>query len=247
MLEMMMRKLLAIPAFVAGVTMIPFAASAQPAPAAIQSLAGTRLEISATGEVSRVPDIATISAGVTTQAVTASDAIGQNAARMEKVRAALKRAGIADRDIQTASLNLSPQYKYGDNQPPLLIGYQASNQLSVRFRDIRASGRVIDALVAQGANQISGPNLSIDKPESALDEARIKAVATGRGRAELYARSLGMRVVRVISVSENGGYAAPPPRPVMLMAKAEGADASTSVDAGEQQLQITVAMSFELQ
>ena len=242
-----MRNLFAVPAFFAGTMMLPVAAFAQPAPTAIQSLAGTRLDISATGEVSRIPDIATISAGVTTQAVTASDAISQNAARMEKVRAALKRAGIADRDIQTASLNLSPQYKYGDNQPPLLTGYQASNQLSVRFRDIRASGRVIDALVAQGANQISGPNLSIDKPEAALDEARTKAVATGRARADLYTRSLGMRVVRVISVSENGGFVAPPPRPMMVMAKAESADASTSVDAGEQQLQVTVAMSFELQ
>ena len=240
-----MMRLFAVPAALAGAMMLPAAAFAQPAPAVIQSLAGTRLDISATGEVSRVPDLATISAGVTTQAVSASDAIGQTAARME-VRAALKRAGVADRDIQTASLNLSPQYKYGDNQPPLLTGYQASNQLSVRFRDIRASGKIIDALVAQGANQINGPGLSIDKPEAALDEARAKAIATGRARADLYARSLGMRVVRVILVSEGSGYS-PPPRPMLTMAKAESADASTSVDAGEQQLQVMVAMSFELQ
>ena len=242
-----MKTLFATTAFIAGIMMIPVGASAQPAPGAIQSLAGTRLDISVNGEVSRVPDIATISAGVATQAVSASDAIGQNAARMEKVRAALKRAGIADRDIQTASLNLSPQYKYGDNQPPLLTGYQASNQLSVRFRDIRASGKIIDTLVAQGANQINGPNLSIDRPEAGLDEARAKAISTGRARADLYARSLGMRVVRVILVSENGGSAPPSPRPIMVMAKAEGADASTSVDPGEQLLQVTVAMSFELQ
>ena len=241
-----MMRLFAVPATLSGAMMLPAAAFAQPAPAVIQSLAGTRLDISATGEVSRVPDLATISAGVTTQAVSASDAIGQNAARMEKVRAALKRAGVADRDIQTASLNLSPQYKYGDNQPPLLTGYQAANQLSVRFRDIRASGKIIDALVAQGANQINGPGLSIDKPEAALDEARAKAIATGRARADLYARSLGMRVVRVILVSEGSGYS-PPPRPMLTMAKAESADASTSVDAGEQQLQVMVAMSFELQ
>ncbi|WP_309611896.1 SIMPL domain-containing protein [Sphingomonas sp.] len=242
-----MKRLFAVPALLAGTMLLPTAAVAQPAPAAIQSLAGTRLDISATGEVSRVPDIATISAGVTTQAVSASDAIGQNGARMEKVRAALKRAGVADRDIQTATLNLSPQYKYGDNQPPLLTGYQASNQLSVRFRDIRTSGKIIDALVAQGANQINGPSLSLDKPEEALDEARARAIATGRARADLYARSLGMRVVRAISVSESGGYAPPPPRPMVMMAKAESADASTSVDPGEQQVQITVAMSFELQ
>ncbi|MEG3155343.1 SIMPL domain-containing protein [Sphingomonas sp. RB1R13] len=226
--------------------LVPAAAAAQVTTNLTQPISGTRLDISATGEVTRVPDIATISAGVTTQATTAVDAIGQNAARMERVRAALKRAGIADRDIQTASINLSPQYKYGDNQPPLLTGYQASNQLSVRFRDIRASGKILDALVAEGSNQISGPNLSIEHPETALDEARGKAVASARARADLYARALGMRVVRVISVSESGGYSPPQPMPYMV-ARAQMAEAKTTVDPGEQQLQINVAMTFELQ
>lgn len=225
---------------------VPMSATAQVTTTLAQPISGTRLDINATGEVTRVPDIATISAGVTTQAATAVEAISQNAARMERVRAALKRAGIADRDIQTASINLSPQYRYVENQAPVLTGYQASNQLSVRFRDIRASGKILDALVGEGANQISGPNLSIEHPETALDEARTKAVAAARARADLYARALGMRVVRVISVSESGGYSPPPPMPVML-ARAQMADAKTSVDPGEQQLQVSVAVTFELQ
>lgn len=211
-----------------------------------QPLSGTRLDISATGEVTRVPDVAIISAGVATQAATATDALAQNSTRMERVRAALKRAGIADRDIQTASINLSPQYKYADNQPPLLTGYQASNQLTVKFRDIRSSGRILDALVSEGSNQINGPNLTIDKPEAALDEARAKAIAVGKARADLYARSLGLRVARVISVSESSGYSSPPPMP-MVMRAMDSAQAKTSIDPGEQQLQVTVAMSFELQ
>ena len=226
--------------------LVPAATAAQVTTNLTQPISGTRLDISATGEVTRVPDIATISAGVTTQATTAVDAISQNAARMGRVRAALKRAGIADRDIQTASINLSPQYKYGDNQPPLLTGYQASNQLSVRLRDIRAWGKILDALVAEGSNQISGPNLSIERPEAALDEARGKAVASARARADLYARALGMRVVRVISVSESGGYSPPQPIPYMVT-RTQMAEAKTSVDPGEQQLQINVAMTFELQ
>ena len=225
---------------------VPMSATAQVTTTLAQPISGTRLDINATGEVTRVPDIATISAGVTTQAATAVEAISQNAARMERVRAALKRAGIADRDIQTASINLSPQYRYIENQAPVLTGYQASNQLSVRFRDIRASGKILDALVGEGANQISGPNLSIEHPETALDEARTKAVAAARARADLYARALGMRVVRVISLSESGGYSPPPPMPVML-ARAQMADAKTSVDPGEQQLQVSVAVTFELQ
>ncbi len=238
-----MKKLMA--ALLVSTLALPMSATAQVATTLAQPITGTRLDISATGEVTRVPDIATISAGVTTQAPTAVEAIGQNATRIERVRAALKRAGIADRDIQTASINLSPQYRYVENQSPVLTGYQASNQLSVRFHDIRASGKILDALVGEGANQISGPNLSIEHPESALDEARIKAVAAARARADLYARALGMRVARVISVSESGGYSAPPPMPMMV--RAQMADAKTSVDPGEQQLQINVAMTFELQ
>src|SRR5213075_1202448 len=93
------------------------------------------------------------------------------------------------------------------------------NPLTVRFRDIASTGKILDALVAEGANQISGPNLSIEHPESALDEARAKAVAAGRARAGLYARSLGLRVVRIVSVSESGGYAPPPPMPMVMAAQ----------------------------
>ena len=186
----------------------------------VRPIAGTRLDINATGSVSRVPDLAIISAGVVTKATTASRAIADNAARMERVRAALKRAGIADRDIQTSSISLNPDYRYENNQPPVLTGYQASNNVSVKFRDIRNSGTILDALVAEGANQINGPSLTIDKPEAAYDEARTKALAAGRARAELYARSLGMRVARLIAVSEgSGGYR--PPMPMVMMAQAE--------------------------
>jgi uncharacterized protein YggE len=214
--------------------------------AIVQPMAGTRLDISATGTVSRVPDLAIISAGVVTKSTTATGAIADNAARMERVRAALKRAGIADKDIQTSSINLNPDYRYENNQPPVLTGYQASNNVSIKFRDIRNSGKILDALVAEGANQINGPSLTIDKPESAYDEARAKAIAAGRARAELYARALGMRVVRLISVSESGGYIRPP-MPMVMMAQAERSDAKTSIEPGSQDLDVTLAMSFELQ
>jgi hypothetical protein len=166
---------------------------------------------------------------------------------MQRVRAALKAAGIQDRDIQTSNVSLNPDYVYANNQPPKLSGYSASNQLTVRFRDIASTGRILDALVGEGANQISGPNLSVEHPEAALDEARAKAVAAGRARADLYARSLGMRVVRVVSVSESGGYAPPPPMPPRIMMAERSQAADTSIDPGEQKLQVGVAMTFELQ
>lgn len=222
-------------------------AMAQQPATALQAIAGTRLDISATGEATRIPDVAVISAGVVTRASTATAALEQNSAQMNRVRAALKRAGIADRDIQTSNISLNPEYRYADNQPPALTGYTASNQVNVRFRDIRNTGKILDALVAEGANQLNGPNLTIDEPEAALDEARSKALAVGRARAELYARSLGMRVVRLVAVTESGGgYAPPPPMPVAVMA-ARGERDYAKIDPGEQKLSVSLGMTFELQ
>jgi uncharacterized protein YggE len=241
----MTKTMLALMISAAAMTAAP--AGAQDAVAVVRPVAGTRLDISATGSVSRVPDLAIISAGVVTKSPTASGAIADNAARMERVRAALKRAGIADRDIQTSSINLNPDYRYDNNQPPVLTGYQASNSVSIRFRDIRNSGKILDALVTQGANQINGPSLTIDKPEAAYDEARTKALAAGRARADLYARSLGMRVTRLLSVSEGGTNMPRPPYPMAMMAQAERSDAKTAIEPGSQDLEITLGMSFELQ
>ena len=226
---------------------LPTAAEAQQA-SITQTIAGTRLDINATGEVTRVPDVAIISAGVVSRSATATAALQDTANRMTKVLAALKRAGVEDRDVQTSSVNLNAEYRYPQDQAPQLVGYTASNTVTVRFRDIRNSGKIVDALVGQGANQINGPNFVVDKPEAALDEARAKAIAVGRARADLYARSLGMRVLRVVSVNESGGYYAPPPPPPpapMMMARGERD--STSIQPGEQKLQVNVGMTFELQ
>lgn len=229
-----------------GLATLPASAGAQQA-SITQTIAGTRLDINATGEVTRVPDLAIISAGVVSRSPTASAALQDAASRMDRVLGALKRAGVADRDIQTSNVNLNAEYRYPENQAPQLVGYTATNTVTVRFRDIRNSGKILDALVSQGSNQISGPSLVVDKPEAALDEARSKAIAIGRARAELYARSLGMRVVRVVSVNESGGYAVPPPAPPVPMMMARGERDSTTIQPGEQKLQVNLAMTFELQ
>lgn len=224
---------------------VPSALAAQaPLTAISQTIDGTRLDISATGEVSRVPDVAVISAGVVSRSATASGALQETASRMNRVLASLRGAGLSERDIQTNNISLNPEYRYESNQAPQLVGYTASNTVTVRFRDIRSSGKILDALVAQGANQINGPTLVIDKPEAALDEARAKAIAAARARAELYARAMNLRVVRIVSASESGGYSVPPPVPMMMAARASKVD--TSVEPGEQKLEVNVAMTFEL-
>ena len=237
-----MNKLIA--ALALGAAAIPAAASAQASPQ-LPAIAGTRVDINATGESRRVPDVAVISAGVMTRASTAAAALQQNATRMERVLAALKRAGIEERDIQTSSINLNPDYRYENNQPPQLTGYQASNQVSIRFRDIRNSGKILDALVAEGANQINGPNLTIDQPEAARDEARLQALTNGRARADLYAKALGKRVVRLVAVSETGGYAQPPMPMFERGMAAQAAD--TKIVPGEQSIQVNLTMVFDLQ
>jgi uncharacterized protein YggE len=240
----MIRRLL-LPSALA-VALLPVgAAGAQELP--VQVISGTRLDVVATGEVTRVPDVARINTGVTTVAPTATAAITQNARQMASVRAALKRAGIADRDIQTSSISLNPEYRHDANRAPVLTGYRAGNELSVRFRDIGDTGKIIDALVAQGSNQINGPMLSIDKPEQALDEARVAALKAARARADLYAQAMGRRVKRILSVSEAGGQR-PYPRPMYGESRAMSADAAQSkIDPGEQAVTVSLSVSFELE
>jgi uncharacterized protein len=235
----------AIVALLFAAASIPSSAIAQQA-AITQTIAGTRLDLDVTGEVTRVPDVAVISAGVIAKSATASAALQDSADRMSRVLAALKRAGVAERDIQTSNVSLNPEYRYPQNAEPQLVGYTASNTLSVRFRDVRSSGKILDALVGVGANQINGPNLVVDNPQAALDEARAQAVAKGRARADLYARSLGMRVARVVSVAEQGGNGVIAPMAPQVFA-APAARASTQIESGEQKLQVNLSMIFELQ
>lgn len=188
-----------------------------------------------------------INTGVVTQAATAAEAIAQNAERVKQLVAALKSAGIDDRDIQSASISLSPQYRHSENAPPAITGYQASNMLTVRFRDVARAGAILDTLVRAGANQIDGPNFMLAQPDAALDEARTDALAKARVRAELYARSVGLQIDRILSISEAGAV----PGPIPLVAgranyMGDAAQATTSVVPGEQDVMTTVTVRFLL-
>ncbi|MEG3084672.1 SIMPL domain-containing protein [Sphingomonas sp. PB2P12] len=228
---------------------LPAAATfAQAAPTTVEPMvpaAGTVLDVTAEGRTTRVPDLATIRAGVVSQSPTAAAALSDNAQRMTKVLAALKRAGVAPRDIATSTVGLSPQYRYADNQPPVITGYQATNTVSVRFRDVAKSGAILDALVAEGANQIDGPNLSIDKPDAALDEARTDAIAQARRRADLYAKAAGLRVSRIISIAESGQDTGGSPQP-MMMVRASLTKDSTQIVSGEKDVTVTLSVRFLL-
>lgn len=244
----------ALSALMAGAALAVSPATAQAAGPAASTGAplATLLSVSAEGRVTRAPDVASFSAGVVSQGTTASAALRTNAADMTRVIAALKRAGVADTDIQTSNLSLSPVYQPQRNLPdgtmepaqPRIAGYQANNSVSVRQRNLADLGKVIDALVAAGANQVNGPSFAVDDPEPAQDEARTAAVTRARARAELYARAAGLRVARIVSISESGGWQ--PPQPVMYRMAAMEAAPSSPVEAGELQMSVTVQIQFEL-
>ena len=221
-------------------TAAPATALAQAAPASD----GTLLSVSSRAEARKAPDIATFSAGVVTQAADGNAALRQNAEQMNRVLAAIKAAGVADKDVQTSGISLNPQYRYEENQPPRITGYQASNTVNVKLREVAKMGKVLDALVASGANQVNGPSFGIDDPEPLYDRARLDALKAARARAETYAGALGVRVRRIVSISE-GGAAMPSPMPRMAMMKAEAYD-STPVAAGETTVSVNLDVVFEL-
>ncbi|MEJ6790067.1 SIMPL domain-containing protein [Brevundimonas sp. BR2-1] len=205
------------------------------------------LNLSAYGEVKTAPDMATISFGVVTEATTAAEAMRLNAARMNEVMAALRRAGIAERDVQTSGLNLSAQYDYVQNEPPRLRGYQANNRVTVIINDLDAVGTTADAVVAAGVNQIDGISFGLKDPTSAENQARQIAVRNLQSKASLYAQALGVQLGGIRSLSEGGGYAPRPP--VLQYARAEMAmdsAGSTPVAAGELTVRIDITGVYDL-
>ena len=230
---------------------LPVAAQvAAPVPAIAP--ASTLLSVNAEARSVRKPDLAVFSAGVTSQGKTAAEALAANSADMNRVLAALKKAGIADRDIQTSNLSLNPLYAPQvvrpdgrvENPEPKIVGYQVNNQVSVKQRKLADYGRVLDTLVSAGANQVNGPSFELDDSDTAMDEARTAAMAKARARAELYARAAGLKVKRIVSISESGGYA--PPMPVMYAKVAMAEAAASPVAPGEVGMTATVAVQFEL-
>lgn len=236
-------------------TLSPLSAQAQTMSSSPVVAAGnTLLSVAAEGKSTRTPDLAVFGAGVTTQATTAGAALTENAQRMTAVIASLRKAGIAERDIQTSNLSVNPVYGQPkrlpdgsmEQQDPIIIGYQATNQVSVRQRKLDSYGKVIDTLVANGANQVNGPSFQIDNADTAMDEARLEAMKKARARADLYAKAAGLRVVRILTISENAGWS--PPQPQVMFARSDMASApkSSPVAAGELEMTVTINVSYEL-
>ncbi len=202
--------------------------------------------ITVTGEatVQATPDMATISLGVTTQGSTGAEAMAANTEALTKVIARLKGAGIEDKDLQTQNLSLNPVWSssgLSSSDAQTITGYSAANILLVRVRDLAGLGGVLDAAVGDGANTLNGLSFDLTQPRPAQDEARKAATLDARARAELLAAAAGVKLGRVLSISEAQGYGGPMP-----VAYAAKADAAVPVQAGQVGMTATVSITYEI-
>jgi uncharacterized protein YggE len=197
------------------------------------------ITVTGTGSVRVVPDRALFSFGVTTQADTASRALGSNATLARKVIAALKAAGVSDADVQTQTVFLAPRLS---DDGSAIVGYTATNSVSATLRDLSKAGSIVDAAVAAGANEVSGPSLTRSDETGLYRTALRMAMADAKGKAQSIAKASGAGLGAVSSVVESSGGPVPLP-----MAKAADAGVeSTPVEPGTQTVDAMVTVEFVL-
>lgn len=190
--------------------------------------------------VSVVPDLAELRAGVASQGKTAKEAGEANAKAMQRVLSALREGGLEEADIQTSRISLQPLREGERGRSGRITGFQASNQVTVKIRDIAKVSETIDRVVAAGANEVWGIDFLVSDPSKVLDAARPQAIADARRKAEIYARAAGLGLGRAAAISEDGF-----PSPIGLRA-APRAVAATPVAPGQETLRVSVSVSFEL-
>jgi hypothetical protein len=197
--------------------------------------------VSVVGEASVAiqADTAVIGAGVTSQGKTAREAIDVNTRAMTAVLAALKDAGIADGDIQTARFAVQPVNDQGHGGPPKIIGFQVTNQVNIKLHDAGTVGDIIDRLAGAGANTLSGVEFQVSDPSKALDEARRAGMADAQRKAQLYAKMAGAGLGHAVAIDEQTVA----PRFLRVAAPAAGAP---PIAAGEDTLRIAVTVTYEL-
>lgn len=199
-----------------------------------------QIVVVATGTATATPDMATITIGVSREALTASEAMDMAADAATKVVDRIFEAGIEARDVQTTAINLNPVWEHGNTRPPEVRGYAASSMLSIRVRDLDLLGGLLDSVVGDGANALSGLTFGIAEPEPLEAEARAEAVREARRKAETLAEAAGVVLGPVQTISEGGGYGAP--APVVRGAMMEAA--AMPVAAGELDIRVDVTVIY---
>jgi uncharacterized protein YggE len=208
---------------------------------------GRVISVTGEGKAATPPDMAVIQTGVVTYRPTATEALSANNESMEKILEVLKTFNIASKDIQTSGFHVSPEYKRDERgrTQPEIIGYRVTNQVSVKVLNLADLGKVLDALVRAGSNQVSGVSFGLEDPTGVLDQARNRAVADARSRAELYAQAAGVRLGKVLTISEQPIEM---PRPkAFVRSMAMESVSSVPVATGEQEVHARIHMVFGLE
>ena len=229
-----------IPAFaLALAAMLPFSAAA-----AFAESAPATLSVTGDGATEVVPDLATLSIGVTTLGATAAEALAANSAALSAVLERLRAAGVEDRDLQTSNLSVNPNWTGYEKSSgsPAIDGYTAMNMVTVKIRKLDGLGAVLDAAVADGANTLNGLTFGLAEPRPAMDVARKAAVEDAAAKAALMADAAGVTLGKVLSITEGGGYGGPAP-----MFKDAAAEAMpVPVEAGALSVQASVTVVWEI-
>jgi uncharacterized protein YggE len=203
------------------------------------------IDLTISETVETLPDIATFSTGVQTMAPTASAAVRANNLQMASVVARLKTLGIADRDIQTTQINLNQQFDYRGGQQ-IFKGYQASNMVNAKLRDLNKLGAFLDALAVDGATNFNGPSFGIDDDSRFREAARDKVWSSAMNRARSLARKAGytdVRVLRVEEIDRRGDYA---PMEMAPRSLASAAEKTTPISPGELSVGASMSFTFEM-
>jgi uncharacterized protein YggE len=203
------------------------------------------IQVTGQGKASAVPDMASISTGVVTQGKSAADAMNENNQIVEKLIKELTDMQVAERDIQTSQFNVQPEYERGPRgeRKPEIVGYRVSNQLRIRVRNLDSMGKLLDRLIQAGSNQISGISFGVDDQDKVMNLARIDSMKDARERAELFARVAGLKVGKVITISEQQIAF---PRPNYVGVAMESRSAGVPIASGEQDFSATINVTFEL-
>jgi uncharacterized protein len=205
------------------------------------------MNVSGHGAVTLTPDTASVSLGVTINAETRAEAQAEATARMDSIIAAVQAAGVEDRDIKTTSYRVDVLYDRDDNgNQTRVIGYEVSNRIAVKVRDLDSLGALLDAVVAEGATDVYGISFSVDDPGAAASQARQLAVEDAMRKADELAAAAGVEIARVTYVTESSS---PPPAPRDFAgdrAAAAPLAADVPIQAGSTQVSVDVQMTLEL-
>jgi uncharacterized protein YggE len=202
--------------------------------------------VTGSGEASARPDMATVQVGVVTDAESASEALKKNSEAMSGLMQSLAGQGIAEKDIQTTNVSVSPRYSSLRNGESMhIVGYEATNNVQAKIRKLSNLGTILDDVVEKGANRMHGVSFSVAEPNPILDQARQKSIQDAHRKADLYAAAAGVKLGRVLLIEEQSHHL--PRMEPLVMARGAMAAAAVPIASGEQEFRVSISVTYALE